>query len=126
MRWPAEDLMPTVELLHHISMRDTFAYAHPTRAKSKIRDIAIKLFGINPIFGMQPIPANHFLKNLMVMELCLSKTLSLLDLETQEYLAEFIKYGYYRIFKSNQQMASSVRIICSTNQNLQTGPRRVI
>ncbi len=48
------------------------------------------------------------------------QNIEFMDLETQEYLAEFIKYGYYRIFKSNQKMTSSVRIICSTNQNLQT------
>ena len=42
-----------------------------------------------------------------------------LDLETQEYLAEFLKYGYYHIFKSNQKMTSSARIICSPKQNLQ-------
>ena len=48
------------------------------------------------------------------------QNIEFMDLETQEYLAEFIKYGYYHIFKSNQKMISSARIICSTNQNLQT------
>jgi len=42
----------------------------------------------------------------------------LLNLETQNYLAEFIRYGFYRPFKGQQTIASNVRIICSTNINL--------
>jgi DNA-binding NtrC family response regulator len=41
-----------------------------------------------------------------------------LDYETQEYLAEFIKYGFYRTFRSNQKIAANVRIICSSHQDL--------
>jgi len=41
-----------------------------------------------------------------------------LDKETQDILAEFIRYGFYRIFKSEKKMQADVRIICSTNQNL--------
>ena len=48
------------------------------------------------------------------------KNIHFLDLQTQEYLAEYIKYGYYHIYKSDQIVHSNVRIICSTNQNLQT------
>jgi two-component system NtrC family response regulator len=47
------------------------------------------------------------------------KNIHFLDLETQKHLAEFIRYGFYRIFKSEQKEPSNVRIICSTNQNLQ-------
>lgn len=111
-----EDLMPTVELLHHVSMRTTL-HAITLQAPTKGFEIATKLFGINPIFGV-----NHETKPLLE-KLDNSGTLFIqnieyLDLETQEYLAEYIKYGHYRIFKSNQKMHSSVRIICSTNQNL--------
>jgi DNA-binding NtrC family response regulator len=35
-------------------------------------------------------------------------------------LAEFIRYGYFHVFKSDQKKMSNVRIIVSTNQNLQT------
>jgi len=36
----------------------------------------------------------------------------------QEYLAEYLKFGHYRVFKSDQRMQSNVRIICSTVHNL--------
>ncbi len=43
-----------------------------------------------------------------------------LDSESQEYLAELIRYGFYRRVKSEQRIPTTVRIICSTNQDLQT------
>ncbi len=47
-----------------------------------------------------------------------------LDPETQEYLAEFLQYGYYRIYKSEHKLSSDVRIICSTNQYYNNGLKR--
>ena len=112
-----DDLMPTVELLHHISMRNTL-HVLTLQGHGKNHDIAIKLFGINTIFGVNPENTKPLLEKLDGDGTLFIKNIEFMDLETQEYLAEFIKYGYYRIFKSNQKMASSVRIICSTNQNL--------
>lgn len=111
-----EDLMPTVELLHHISMRSTL-HALTLQGPVKGFDIAAKLFGINPIFGINP-EGKPLLEKLDNSGTLFIQNIEYLDLETQEYLAEYIKYGHYRIFKSNQKMNSSVRIICSTNQNL--------
>ena len=112
-----DDLMPTVELLHHISMRNSL-HVLTLQGQGKNHDIAIKLFGINPIFGINPENTKPLLEKLDGDGTLFIKNIEFMDLETQEYLAEFIKYGYYRIFKSNQKMASTVRIICSTNQNL--------
>lgn len=111
-----EDLMPTVELLHHISMRTTL-HALTLQGPTKGFDIATKLFGINPIFGVNP-EGKPLLEKLDNNGTLFIQNIEYLDLETQEYLAEYIKYGHYRIFKSNQKMSSSVRIISSTNQNL--------
>jgi transcriptional regulator with PAS, ATPase and Fis domain len=112
-----EDLLPVVELLHHISMRTTL-HALTLQGPTKNFEIATKLFGINPIFGAQPEGGKPLLEKLDNNGTLFIQNIEYLDLETQEYLAEYIKYGYYRIFKSNQKMNSSVRIICSTNQNL--------
>ena len=114
-----DDLLPMVELLHHISMRDTL-HVLTLQGQSKNYDIAIKLFGINPIFGTQAENSKPLLEKLDNNGTLFIQNIEFLDLETQEYMAEFIKYGYYRVFKSNQRLISSVRIICSTNQNLQT------
>ena len=112
-----EDLMPTVELLHHVSMRSAL-HAITLQGPTKNFDIATKLFGINPIFGTPPDATKPLLEKLDNNGTLFIQNIEYLDLETQEYLAEYIKYGYYRIFKSNQKMNSSVRIICSTNHNL--------
>lgn len=112
-----DDLMPTVELLHHISMR-TSLHVLTLQGPSKNHDIAIKLFGINPIYGIAPENSKPLLEKLDGNGTLFIQNIEFMDLETQEYLAEFIKFGYYHIFKSSSKMTSSARIICSTNQNL--------
>ena len=47
------------------------------------------------------------------------KNIELLDLETQNKLAQFIKYGIFTMVKSEQKISSDVRIICSMSQNPQ-------
>lgn len=113
---PEEDLMPTVEILHHISLRD---YLHIIKLgpSSNSVDIAIKIFGINPILGI-PIQQQPILEKLNTTGTLFIDNIHFLSLEVQEYLAEFIKYGIYRLFRSDQKMSSDVRIICSTDQNL--------
>ncbi len=114
---PEQDLTGTVEILHHISLRETL-YMLKLQAYEKNHDTAIKLFGINPIFGKsheQPL-----LERLNNNGTLFIQNINFLSLETQEHLVEFICYGYYHIFKSDQKTNSNVRIICSANQNLQT------
>jgi len=114
---PEEDLLPTVELLHHISLRETLHILN-LQGPEKNYDSAIKLFGINPIFGLPPA-TQPLLKKLDSTGTLFIQNIQFLGLETQEYLAEFIRYGMYRLYKSEQKIISNVRIICSTNQDLQ-------
>ena len=113
---PDEDLTPTVELLHHVSLKDNL-HAINLTAPQKGIDIAVKLFGINPLFGVES--GKPLLEKLDETGTLFIKNIHFLDRETQEHLAEFIKYGIFRIFKSDQKISSNVRIICSSNQNLQ-------
>lgn len=113
---PNDDLLPTVELLHHISLRETLHVLN-LQGPEKNYDSAIKLFGINPIFGLPPAQP-PLLKKLDNSGTLFIENIQFLNIETQEYLAEFISYGTYRIFKSEQKVTSNVRIICSTNQDL--------
>ncbi|HRN77980.1 MAG TPA: sigma 54-interacting transcriptional regulator [Candidatus Dependentiae bacterium] len=114
---PEEDLLSTVELLHHTSLRDnlhTLDLQHPI----KNNDIAIQLFGINPIFGIEhDKPLLEVLDKTGTLYI---KNIEYLDQETQKHLAEFIRYGFFRTFKSDQKIPSHVRIICSSNRDLQT------
>ncbi|MGE0207129.1 MAG: sigma 54-interacting transcriptional regulator, partial [Candidatus Babeliales bacterium] len=114
---PDEDFSSIVELLHHISLREKL---HTLKLSSheKNFETAIKLFGINSIYGINQEQA--ILEKLNNIGTLCIQNIHFLDLETQHYLAEFIRYGFYRVFKSDQKVISNVRIICSTNQNLQT------
>lgn len=114
---PEQDLQSTAEIVHHISMRDDL-HVMSLHGPCHNFDVAIALFGINPIFGVQPKNSQPLLEKLDNVGTLFIKNIHFLDLETQEYLATFIKTGFYNQFKSDQKISSSVRIICSTNQNL--------
>lgn len=113
-----EDLVPTVEIIHHISLRETL-HMLKLSGPCSTPDVAIKLFGINPLFG-------HSSDQKPILELIADngtlfiQNIHFLDAESQEYLAELIRYGFYRRMKSEQRIPSTARVICSTNQDLQT------
>jgi transcriptional regulator with GAF, ATPase, and Fis domain len=115
LEMPKEDLLPTVRLLHHISLRETLHTIKLTQPCTN-NDIATKLFGINPIFGIQS--EAPLLEKLDKNGTIFIQNIHYLDPESQEYLAEYLTYGAFRMFKSEQKMASNVRIICSTNTKL--------
>lgn len=115
LEMPEEDLIPTVEIIHHISLRENL-HTLRLQAPTKNFDIATKLFGINPIYDKTD--TKPILQKLSNNGTLFIQNIHLMDIETQEYLTEFIKYGFYHIYKSDQKLLADVRIICSTNQNL--------
>ncbi|HSC24796.1 MAG TPA: sigma 54-interacting transcriptional regulator [Candidatus Babeliales bacterium] len=117
LEMPEQDLQPTAEILHHISMRDDL-HIMTLQGPSCNFDIAVALFGINPIFGVQEKYSQPLLEKLDNVGTLFIKNIHFLDKETQEYLAMFIRTGTYSQFKNDQKIASNVRIICSTNKNL--------
>jgi transcriptional regulator of aromatic amino acid metabolism len=117
LEMPEQDLQPMTEILHHISMRDDL-HVMALQGPSPNYDIAIALFGINPVFGVQEKHGKSLLEKLDNVGTLFIKNIHFLDMETQECLATFIRSGAYNLFKSDQKFTSNVRIICSTNQNL--------
>lgn len=112
---PEDDLMPTVQILNHISLREqlhTLKLTHPSRGS----DIAPKLFGLNPLFEQQTERA--LLEKLEPSGTLFIQNVHYLDIETQNYLAEYLMYGFFRVYKSDKRIPSNVRIICSSNKNL--------
>jgi hypothetical protein len=113
---PEQDIIPIVEMLHHVSLRETL-HVLKLQATEKNFETAIKLFGINRIYGASS-QEQSLLEKLNNTGTIFIHNIHFLDLETQHYLAEFIRYGHYRVFRGDQKLASNVRIICSSNQNL--------
>jgi transcriptional regulator of aromatic amino acid metabolism len=116
LKMPDEDLISTVEILHHISLREHLEIVS-LKQYSRDYETAIKLFGINTLFRNDS-KTEPLLKKLNGKGTLFIKNIHFLEHETQEYLAEFIRYGIYKIFKSEQKIASNVRVICSTDQDL--------
>jgi hypothetical protein len=111
------DLLSMVETLHQIRSREQL-HTLKVLSSSNSVDIATKIFGINPILGARTSYVRPLLEKLSTGTLYI-QNIHVLSLEVQDYLAEFIKYGFYRIFRSNQKMSSSdVHIMCSTDQDL--------
>ncbi len=111
-----DDVSATVELLHHVSLRQTL---HTLTVKSveKSDEIGIQLFGINPLFGSPQEPA--LLLRLDGTGTLFIKNVERLSLATQEQLADYLKYGSYRSLKSEKRYSSDVRIIISSHHNLE-------
>lgn len=114
---PEDDLIPTVELLHHMGSGETLHVLN-LQEPCKDRTKTIELFGMNN----QTYEPNHtnmpIFKKLGERGTLFIKNIHFLDAEAQEYLTECIKYGHYRAANSEQRIATNARLLCSTNQNL--------
>ncbi len=110
-----EDALTIAEILHLISCRQDM---HILKLQGPVKnyEIAVKLLGINPLFGATQ--STPLLQQLNETGTLYIENIHWLDLETQKYLADFIKYGFYKVYKSEQRIVSSVRIIASTTHNL--------
>jgi transcriptional regulator with PAS, ATPase and Fis domain len=118
---PENDVISMVELIHHISLKENL---HILNLQTPIttQETGITLFGINPLFAISA--HNEMLKDPLLEKLnkkgtLFIKNIHFLDLESQINLANFIRYGFYKVLKSERKMFGDVRIICSTNQNLE-------
>ena len=70
------------------------------------------------ILCCKKIPADPLLLKLNDTGTLYIQNIEYLSLETQNYLAEFILYGFFHKFKSDHKVFSNVRIICSTTKDL--------
>lgn len=114
---PQEDLDGIVELLHHISMREAL---HTITLEKPITDssMTVRLFGINPLLSDSKIDQQPLLAQCGNESTLFIRNIHFLDLETQNYLADFMRYGVFRIYKSDRKVPSAARIICSTDRDL--------
>jgi transcriptional regulator of aroF, aroG, tyrA and aromatic amino acid transport len=113
---PEQDIRSVVEILHHISLKESLhiiELKHPDTTN----ETGIKLFGINPLFGMNNHEAPLLERLSQSGTLCI-QNVHFLHKDAQERLSEFLRYGYFRMLKSDHRIASNARIICSTNKSI--------
>ena len=113
---PHEDNRAIVEIIHHISLRSELHILTLT-TQEKNQEIALKLFGINPLYNNNKQEPALFEK-LSTTGTLVIENVELLSLETQNKLAEYIMYGYYKPLKSEQRMPSSLRLMFTSHKNL--------
>ena len=112
---PEDDLLPTVELLHHISLRQTI-HTLKISVPEKSDEVAVKLFGLNPLIKKES--TEPLLQSLNDTGTLFIQQIENLHIDTQEQLAEYLLYGYFHPCKSDHKIFSNVRIICSSTKNL--------
>lgn len=110
------DLDTIANIIHNVGLKEVM-HVVDLKSPEKNSEVAIKLFGINPIFAQNY--DDGLLKRLDNVGTILIKNIQFLARDSQEQLAEYLRYGFFNIYKSDQKVASNVRIICSTNSNLQ-------
>lgn len=113
---PPADVLQTAELIHAISLRKELSVISLNEPEKEYGH-AIKLFGINPLLtgGAKPEP---LLEKLDTSGTLFIENIHFLAPETQEALADFIKYGAFHVFKSEHRIASDVRILASSMHDL--------
>ncbi len=111
-----DDVMAAVEILHGISGRELLDTLKLTEYE-KNNEVQVRLFGRNSLYGKQT-EDDQMVQKLDAKGTLFIQNIEYVSLQTQKCLAEFITYGYYQRFKSEQKLFSDVRIICSTEKNL--------
>ncbi len=109
---PDGDLLPTVKLLHAISLRETL-HTLSLSSPTSIDNIGPTLFGS----AHRTVYERPLLQKLHNGTLFI-KDIHYLDITTQSYLTEFISCGWYRLYASEQTVSSNTRIIYSSHQKL--------
>ncbi len=108
---PEDDLMPTVKLVHEISMRETLHTLNLTFPMSPQESAAL-LFGTSHADPYIPLLQKGKNGSIYI------KNIHYLDIAIQPLLIEYITYGWYHLYESNETVESNARIICSTHQQL--------
>lgn len=110
---PTKDLLPSVEVIHAISMRSQL-HVLGMKEPEKNHEVAATLFGFTHHFQDSPL-----LQKLNDVGTLFIENVHLLELKTQERLAEFISCGFFRPLRSTIKIESNVRLIVSSPHNLQ-------
>ncbi len=118
LNMPESDLVPTVEIFHHISLRQHL-HILEIQSTTKNIDTSVKLFGMNTHL-MGKVSLDRPLLQKLDDGTLFIKNIHLLDMENQNKLAHFIKYNIYTALHSVKNYTSNTRVICSTNQDLAT------
>lgn len=112
-----DDALAVAHLLHEVSGRKQFETLALGEYDQPV-PLATKLFGINPLFQTESTKEGLF-ESLQTGTLYIT-SLHYMALSTQRELLDFVKYGYYRRYKSDLRINSDVRLICQVGPNVNT------
>ncbi len=115
---PPADLMDTVELLHHMSLRHTL-YTLVLEGPSTDTDPALRLFGFNQLLDDRATYEEPILKKLDGNGTLFIKNINFLCRDAQDHLTELLRYGCFTTYRGTQRTFCDVRVICSSSQPLE-------
>lgn len=109
---PKPDILPTVELLHHISDRNNLQVISLNNAHDG-HNVGLKLFWTH-----QDQIEQSLLKKCEEDGTLFIENVQFLPLEIQDRLAEYITYGYDSLFNNEQQVKGNIRFIFSVDTHI--------
>lgn len=114
---PEGDVVPIVQIIHHISLRSTLHTLDLQRPEEQ-NAVALQLFGVDQLFTNEP-RQESLLEKLSDTGTLFIQNVEFLARSTQDQLVAFLHSGMFQPLKSDRKIGSHVRIICSTNNNLE-------
>lgn len=113
LKMSRDDLLPTIELLHHLSNSEALHIISPEQAM--FTDNSSKKAGSDT--------QNNTIHELITQQLrkngtVVIKDIDMLTLEVQELILDYIKYGYFLPYNDEQLIKSNARVIMTSDKNL--------
>ncbi len=114
---PGMELMKAADIIYKASSRPSMAKLSLKEPENK-EEIAEKLFGLNAFYRLPgDLP---LLEEVADNGMLLIENIHLLSRETQEALAETLKYGFFKPLKSERKIKTEMQLLVSSSYNLET------
>jgi hypothetical protein len=109
------DVIPIARLINTINFKDNL-YILDLKSQENNMNIAEKIFGINDI--LNPCNKESIIEKLNKNGTLLIKNIEFLSIQTQDILAELLKYGIYSKINSDIKKFADIKIILSSSKDI--------
>lgn len=113
---PGMELKQAADIIYKASSHSTMAILSLKEPEQK-EEIAEKLFGLNTFYRL---PGNiPLLEEVANNGMLFIENIHFLSRETQEALAETLRYGFFKPLKSERKIKAEMRLLCSSSYNIE-------
>lgn len=114
-----KDLLPIATIIHQINLRNPLRHIVITPNDTSLT-IGTKLFGLNPLLALSNSTEKPLIAEVANHGTLLIEHIDLMDIESQRHLLELLKFGYYRMIKSDRKEPCRIKLLCTSSMPLKT------